>query len=743
MAFFWIQQWGILPRIVEEGVMGDAPPPGASRPPSVPTARKPMSSSQTGAASDDPSTMSRRPSGTTPGSTGHQSQSTSPARQPSHGQYQQQHSPNFPQSMRPDHGGQFHPAAGSHDRNAPFNMAAMGASLPFATGQQQFAAFQNQAGPQLYQLQPNPQYANQAAMQYQQNQLLQAQYGQSYHPYYPQQSHQGAHPPQLQQGYQQQFANPYATQALSQGQAPYPGPQWQSQQHQNINPLYYPRAAYGPMQQPPTARGYGNYPIPPQRRLSLPLSQRPVQLQEGSEGNDPTRAVGGGDVPYGYGSNVPFVRPGSVPGEVGRTLAPHTASNPSMPRGPPRKPRQSGHALWVGNLPPGTRVVDLKDHFSKDATADIESVFLISKSNCAFVNYRTETTCAAAMNRFHDSRFQGVRLVCRLRRNSVNPPAASPGAATTPSPGALSEKDVEEPDATESKQETPQERPAYLAKDKYFVVKSLTMEDLELSVRNGVWATQSHNEAALNKAYETAENVYLVFSANKSGEYFGYARMASAINEESSAAIEWAPSKTKSSPEQPAKPQFQQQLSPEIDLPKAIPTPATEFAPKGRIIDDSARGTIFWEAETDETLAEGGESPNPDTSAAEDSNNEEETRRKESGGASTEGPGGSSWGTGNPFKINWISTSRLPFYRTRGLRNPWNANREVKIARDGTELEPTVGKRLVQMFHRPPQGPQGLQGPGGMGVGVGMPGVIPGMPGFGLHPPQGPGHGPY
>ncbi len=24
--------------------------------------------------------------------------------------------------------------------------------------------------------------------------------------------------------------------------------------------------------------------------------------------------------------------------------------------------------------------------------------------------------------------------------------------------------------------------------------------------------------------------------------------------------------------------------------------PATEFAPKGRIIDDSARGTIFWEA---------------------------------------------------------------------------------------------------------------------------------------------------
>ena len=39
-------------------------------------------------------------------------------------------------------------------------------------------------------------------------------------------------------------------------------------------------------------------------------------------------------------------------------------------------------------------------------------------------------------------------------------------------------------------------------KDRYFVMKSLTVEDMELSVRNGIWATQSHNEDALNKAYK-------------------------------------------------------------------------------------------------------------------------------------------------------------------------------------------------------------------------------------------------
>lgn len=38
-------------------------------------------------------------------------------------------------------------------------------------------------------------------------------------------------------------------------------------------------------------------------------------------------------------------------------------------------------------------------------------------------------------------------------------------------------------------------------KEKFFVVKSLTVDDLERSVHSGVWATQAHNETALNKAF--------------------------------------------------------------------------------------------------------------------------------------------------------------------------------------------------------------------------------------------------
>lgn len=180
---------------------------------------------------------------------------------------------------------------------------------------------------------------------------------------------------------------------------------------------------------------------------------------------------------------------------------------------------------------------------------------------------------------------------------------------------------------------------------------------------------------------QNSDNVYLIFSANKSGEYFGYARMVSPINHDPEAAIEFAP---------------KAQLTSDVELPKAIPTEATEFAPKGRIIDDSARGTIFWEAEEDDAASgsvagAGDDDGSPGGSVSGDTGSVKSVH---------EGIGGESKAWGKPFRLEWLSTARLPFYRTRGLRNAWNSNREVKIARDGTELEPTVGRKLIGLFNR-------------------------------------------
>lgn len=184
---------------------------------------------------------------------------------------------------------------------------------------------------------------------------------------------------------------------------------------------------------------------------------------------------------------------------------PRVSTTPSTPRGPPRKPKQSGHALWVGNLPPGANVMDLRDHFAQDATNDIESVFLISKSNCAFVNYKSAAAQAAALARFHDSRFQGVRLVCRLRKG-FTAPGTGLGA-----PGSRSHSCTEETffspdhDSAGSKPRSGVAREdGVRALDRYFIVKSLTVEDLELSKQSGIWATQTHNETNLNHAFEVS-----------------------------------------------------------------------------------------------------------------------------------------------------------------------------------------------------------------------------------------------
>lgn len=297
-----------------------------------------------------------------------------------------------------------------------------------------------------------------------------------------------------------------------------------------------------------------------------------------------------------------------------------------------------------------------------------------------------------------------MRLVCRLRRGTTTSSAAatptdsqsdsaSPATGVDQSRSPMPESNNEEslgptiarspsgqsgasPGVSGSTEPAPGEK----VPEKYFIVKSLTAQDLEASVRNGIWATQSHNENSLNKAYDQAENVYLIFSANKSGEYFGYARMASAISGEP----------VNLSSAQPSEESSTNTATDSAGSPQSIPTPATATAPKGRIIDDSARGTIFWEADHVEA--------------------DEDSPAREGGSS------GQNWG--KQFQIEWVSTTRLPFYRTRGLRNPWNANREVKIARDGTELEPSIGRRLVQMFHRP--SPASSTGPAG-----GLPGGMP------------------
>ena len=109
------------------------------------------------------------------------------------------------------------------------------------------------------------------------------------------------------------------------------------------------------------------------------------------------------------------------------------------------------------------------------------------------------------MQRFNESLFKGLRLVCRQRKSSNAGVGAPSGAPQRPERRVSTAEDVQDKsegaeDATEAIAPRPQR-----SKDRFFIVKSLTVQDLEQSVRNGIWATQTHNESSLNEAYEVSD----------------------------------------------------------------------------------------------------------------------------------------------------------------------------------------------------------------------------------------------
>ncbi|OJT15173.1 hypothetical protein TRAPUB_8277 [Trametes pubescens] len=210
----------------------------------------------------------------------------------------------------------------------------------------------------------------------------------------------------------------------------------------------------------------------------------------------------------------------------------------------------------------------------------VSSIFLIARSNCAFVNFQSEPHLQAAIKHFNGlplrpSDPRCPRLVCRVRAREddlkagvggqrgsgihmrwvrdkkersrsarrqstsesdrITTPSSSPTDAAPMLAGLSLSSDEEgvhgrrrkpEPHSSSSGSYASTNSgilTAYFPK-RYFILKSLTQFDLDLSVEKGLWATQRHNEGILDQAFRTSKEVYLIFSVNKSGEFYGYAK---------------------------------------------------------------------------------------------------------------------------------------------------------------------------------------------------------------------------
>lgn len=150
--------------------------------------------------------------------------------------------------------------------------------------------------------------------------------------------------------------------------------------------------------------------------------------------------------------------------------------------------------------------------------------------------------------------------------------------------------------------------------------------------------------------------------------------MASQINHDPGAAIDFAPRHT---------------ILARRPQPKPVLLEAAGNRPMGHIVHNSDKDTMLWEVVRD----------NDDDDDDDDSDSHDSVSNHVVG--SELGVADDEIQThGKPFNLTWLSSSPLPFWQTRGLNNPWNSNRAVKVARDGTELEPSVGKALIRLFNR-------------------------------------------
>ncbi|KAJ7152273.1 YT521-B-like domain-containing protein [Mycena crocata] len=463
----------------------------------------------------------------------------------------------------------------------------------------------------------------------------------------------------------------------------------------------------------------------------------------------------------------------------------------------PNPPGQrSEWVMWAGNVPSDAAHAELwrfftapRDGGESSANSNsnefevsaggngVVSIFPISRSNCAFINYDTEAHLQAAIERFNGVPLRPdprcARLLCRIRHKdedlragvggqrgiglhrgwvkakekekgtAVDDPTFVPltdrtgtntsnaahlltqsvsglslgssggdDHATRPPPHPLPGSS-----SSGSQASTNSSLLGHFPQ-RFFILKSHEQDDLELSVRTGVWATQAHNEGVLDRAFRNSKNVFLVFSVNKSGEFYGYARMAGRIGD-SAQRVTWAARSAKGSSPSPTTTHHDPRAAILSDehlvekSPAPIATPIS--APPRPVAKHSAPPALERQHHSpypspavkhslDQHLAGLRRGIDPDEAhqrnvgfaAVEEMNKVGEESDERSVGTRKVG-----WG--KEFRLDWLCTEPLSFQRTRHLRNPWNHNREVKVSRDGTELEPSVGQSLLEEWHRETQ----------------------------------------
>jgi len=408
---------------------------------------------------------------------------------------------------------------------------------------------------------------------------------------------------------------------------------------------------------------------------------------------------------------------------------------------------RSDYVMWCGNVPSDATLDELWSFFGKlslsssethtsespESSHGILSIFIISRSSCAFVNYKSQEHLDRACTYFQGKTIRAKpncpRLVCRPRKledAEYAGVAAQRGkgvhtswyrqqckliqeANIQASQDGIDAGDDSDANSTHSFTSTNSSllrQPLFA--HRFFILKSRTREALETALETHVWCTQPHNEPVLDQAFRNSEVVTLFFSENFSGQFFGFANMAS------------SPGKTQTSLDPPqttlasqsmndtygaaaiSSSDEQTEKAEALETNCASPTlsicSSVSATPSGIAEQQIRRDLVASAKHHNQSLEDMGDqtaslSTNKDFIAPMRENDEAPIPQSETFIHESR-----TLQVGQPFNLEWKITKPLPFSEIHNLRNPWRDNRLIKVSRDGTELEPNIGRQLMAIW---------------------------------------------
>lgn len=407
--------------------------------------------------------------------------------------------------------------------------------------------------------------------------------------------------------------------------------------------------------------------------------------------------------------------------------------------------------------------MSLRDYFSGPAAQQLVSISYNPDAKYAFVNFSSETARFSAIQLAASELFEGRRLDCRIRQDATSRSTKVNYGLNQPGKGsiAIARESFNDPlQDAEQISHFPEADRSQHGKEKYFIIKSGSLDALSRSLESGQWFVPNRHVKRLNHAFQvsvkgrcskgcwilltgrlcisqTASKVYFVFSVNGSRRFFGYALMKSEIQLSAQTSFQ---SNNVHMPQSQPRLSTAGLVSPsQVELTRA-PSQGSRSRTHSLASSDSSAGSIYYEPERRRIIWE---APHHDLDRqpayTEDQEQSLEVRKPSNPPARAVGqalPGLRVHGLvsdeatqsptlsppfspfspfapterspsvprstiipfSSPCQIKWLSIQNVSFDVLRGLKNKWNSNKEVFVARNVTAIEPSAGAMLVELF---------------------------------------------